>query len=77
MVIMMSGELARRESPDIVYILSVNQNAKVIHPMIPAVIAPNLAPFLTKNIENTMPIYHKLLKITQLIFNISGLASST
>ena len=54
----MPGELARRELPEIVYMLSINQNASVNHPIVPAVIAPSLAPFLTKNIENAMPKYH-------------------
>jgi hypothetical protein len=76
-VIVISGELASRESPDIVYKLSTNQNASVIHPIIPAVMAPNLAPLLTKNIENTILIYHKPLKISQFTLSISGRASST
>ena len=72
-VISMPGELAKSELPDIVYILSINQKVSVSQPITPAIIAPNLAPFLTKKIENTMPKYHKLLSTSQFVPNISGL----
>ena len=75
-VISMPGELARSELPDIVYILSINQKASVSQPITPAIIAPNLAPFRTKKIENAMPKYHIPQSISQFVPNISGLTSS-
>lgn len=67
------NELAMRGFPETVYILSCIQNASVIHPIAPAVMAPNLAPFWIKNIENAIPKYHKLLRTNQLMSNNSGL----
>jgi hypothetical protein len=42
-----------------------SQNANVIHPIIPAIMDPNLAPFLTKYIANKIPKYHKIANISQ------------
>ena len=52
-VIIMSGELAIIELPKTVYMLSVNQKARVTQPIIPATIAPSLAPLDTKYIEKS------------------------
>ena len=60
-VITVFGELAINEYPNTVEILSVNQKASVTHPMMPAVIAPSLALFVTKYIENAILKYHKAL----------------
>jgi hypothetical protein len=46
--------------------LSVNQKARVIQPIIPATIAPSLAPLITKYIEKAIPKYQKPLRSNQL-----------
>ena len=45
--------------------------------MVPAIMAPNLAPFRIKNIENAIPKYHKPLRPSQLMLISSGLMSIT
>ena len=55
---------------DIKYMLLNTQKVKVIHPIIPAIIDPNLAPFLTKNIANKIPKYHTMANISQRGLNI-------
>jgi hypothetical protein len=43
-VIIILGGVAIKELPETVYILSTSQKVRVVHPIIPAVIAPSLAP---------------------------------
>ena len=65
-VIIGLGYTAINDLPETVYILSMSQNVRVIHPTIPAVIAPSLAPLKVKNWENAIEKYHNALRINQL-----------
>jgi hypothetical protein len=56
--------------------LSVSQNARVIQPIMAAVMAPSRVPFKLKYKDITMPIYDTTLNASQLISNISGLESN-
>jgi hypothetical protein len=75
-VIIRLGDVAINDLPETVYILSMSQNVRVIQPITPAVNAPSLAPLKVKNRENAIERYHNPLRINQLKWKTSGLASS-
>ena len=74
--VVISGDVAIKDLPETLYILSTSQKIRVIQPIAPAVIAPSFAPLKTKNRAKAIEKSHKPLRTSQLTWNTSGLASN-